>query len=138
MMGARSGTACHRAASALRGARLVSGSCAKSGASSPAGVAPSLPPKSAKASNLGLAGPAAASSRALSCDTVDAQAEPTASGNFAPLFDTSLQQSLGTCRRGHPWMSERLCTCESLPLVPLPEAMPAARAAKLQSQDISR
>ena len=80
MMGARSGTACHRAASALRGARLGSGSCARSGASSPAGAPPSFPPKSAKASNLGLAGPAAASSRALSCDIAYAQAEATASG----------------------------------------------------------
>ena len=84
MMGARSGTACHRAASALRGARLGSGSCARSGASLPAGAPPSFPPKSAKASNLGLAGPAAASSRALSCNTVVAQPERTANRKSAP------------------------------------------------------
>ena len=91
MMGARSGTACHRAASALRGARLGAGSCAESGASLPAGAPSSFPPKSAKVSNLGLAGPAAASSRALSCDTADAPAERTFNGKSAPLLDTVLR-----------------------------------------------
>ena len=113
MMGARSGTACHRAASALRGARLGSSSCARSGASPPAGAPPSLLPKSAKASNLGLAGPAAASSRALSCGTVYVQSEPTASGESAQVFDTSPQQSLGIFRGGHHSRHEHGYRCEA-------------------------
>ena len=86
MMGARSGTARHRAASALRGARLGSGSCAEPGTSSPAAAPSSFPPKSAKVSNLGLAGPAAASSRALSCGTECTPAERTANEESAHCF----------------------------------------------------
>lgn len=62
-MGARSGTACQRAASALSGAIFGSGATSLSSACS---AASSLP-KSWKASNFGFTGAFAASSRVFSC-----------------------------------------------------------------------
>ncbi len=66
MMGARSGTACQRAASALRGSSSGASSAMSSAGCS---AASSSPPKSSNASNFVLAGAFAASSRALSCST---------------------------------------------------------------------
>ena len=66
MMGARSGTACQRAASALRGSSSGASSAMSSAGCS---AASSSPPKSSNASNFVLAGAFAASSRALSCNT---------------------------------------------------------------------
>ena len=69
-MGARSGTACQRAASALRGASSGASSAMSSAGCSAASSSLS---KSLNASNFILAGAFAASSLALSCGTQAAQ-----------------------------------------------------------------